>query len=466
MIGVWLLMGLAAAERPTVDAEIEVRPPVPTVHLLSDGTPVWIVEQDAVPLVRIEVVLRRGYLSAENPAAGMMAGALLVGAPGEALERSGGQMLVGVGAQRSWADVEVLSGFEAEAVGFLAEALGEVRWSRRALRRQRKRWAQARSEMWRGIGRVHNLALSEALYPIGHPLSFRPTASDWRGLRVRDLAAAWSQISTHAAAAILVVGDTSADMMLPLLEATLTGLGGDASPLIIDEPRWPTVSVGDPHVILVDHPGAGRAWITHTRPGPGVGSPNEALAEVVNHVFGGDFSSRLVQRLREADGLVYDIESVLLGWPGTGRIEVTCSVSASDVPAALSALSEEISGMGSRPPSAAELGRARRSLALEAGRSMQRLSTMSAPLNQALAFGQPPDTVARRLAAHRSLEEEAAALLSRALFEGAGGVWVVTGDRAVLEPLMEATGWFPDEIRSGRSVTNGERAEKRSTEGR
>ena len=352
MIG--LLMLVAAREVPPLPPPTPFEAPVPEVHALDSGAPVWVVERPAVPLVRIEVLWRQGYLSQPDPAAAMLAGVLADESPGidwAALEEMGGIAQLGAGAQRAWADVEVLSGHEADAIRWLSEALEGVTFSARSVRSQRRRWAAQRRQSWRSIGRVHNLLMSTLLFGDGHLLAFRPTAADWRSVRPGAVRAAWETMLSEAAVGIVVTGAVSAEAVLGALEEGFGAYRGEGSPPLVPSAGWPEAV----RVEVADHPGAQRALITHTRPGPPLREARDVAAMVANHVLGGAFTSRLSARLREQDGYVYEISSELLERPGSGRVEITASVAREDAGRAMTAISEVLEGMGSRPPTPAEV---------------------------------------------------------------------------------------------------------------
>ena len=172
MIG--LLTIALAAEPPPVGAGISLQLPTPEVHWLSDGTPVWLIPQHGVPLVRIEVSLRQGYLTASDPLAALLAGGLV----GEEGQR------IGVGAARVWADIEVLRGGEEEALSALRQSLLQPQLRGRAVRIRRRHLA-------RGPGRFGGGSGTRPQY---RPL--RDAVSGWTSLGASSLG---TGLSTHYA---------------------------------------------------------------------------------------------------------------------------------------------------------------------------------------------------------------------------------------------------------------------------
>jgi zinc protease len=394
---------------PPVGSGIALRPPIPEVFSLSDGTPVWLIEEHAVPLVRVEVSRRQGYLSVSDPVAALLVGGLV----------GDGERVIGVGAARVWADIEGLAGQEAAALAGLREAL-EPRIRGAEVRRRRRQLARERAGLVGVPGRVHNTALSQALFPDGHPLALRPLARDYRRVTPDRARAAWRELLDAGSPAILVVGDTTAAEIRPLLESHL------------------------------DAPGSDRSWVSLTLPAPGLGDPALPAAEVAARVLGGDFTSRLSALLREERGYVYDIRAELTSWPGLGRIEITAPVDNAVLPEALQAIAAVVQGMASHPPDAAEIDAARRLMVLERARAMGSLAGLAADFGAGLVYGLPPEHERRRFEAYDALSVAEVAAACQALSQAA--LWVITGDAAVIEPVLERTDFAPDIIRSGWSV--------------
>lgn len=460
LLFLWMGLGAWAREAPPLpSAPLEVRWPAPQVHALSDGTPVWLVPRPATPLVRVEVTLRSGYLDLERPEAGLLAGAVAAEAAQEAarsLAAVGGRLSVGAGAERVWADVEVLRGGEAAGLEALREALLAPRLERRAVARTRQAWARERSTTWRRVGGVHALALNQLLFGEDHPLGLRPSVRDWRSLSAREVRAAWAQLLRRGAAAIVVTGDAEAAQILPLLEQHLRGLGGTQTPQPVPPPLWPSEGWA---VVVVDQPGAGQVRITHTRAAPGLGEPARPAAEVVAHALGGDFASRLSRQVREEDGLVYEISGVLWARPGMGRLEVSCVTAPEEAGRTVATIAAVMAGMVSQPPDGAEVRAVQQALALERARHLEHLETLARPYGLALLHGETdPSAWPEALDAVTAAE---AAEAARSLLAAPQGVWLLTGDAEILEPALEAEGWTIDRRLDGRGVAQGDGAQER-----
>ncbi|MDG1481497.1 MAG: insulinase family protein [Myxococcota bacterium] len=432
---IFFLTAAFAQEPPPVGEGIVLRPPIPEVHTLSDGTPVWLIEEHSVPLVRVEVSLRQGYLASSDPVAALLVGGLL----------GADEQSIGVGGARVWADIEVLSGEEDAALAALRAALLTPQLRAHQVRRRARQLSRDRTGYVGVPGRIHNTALSEVLFPDGHPLSLRPVARDYRRVSPDRARAAWSELLDAGRPAILVVGDTTADTILPMLESHLLWLGGPGVPATLPPLDWSERSV-----VLVDAPGSDRSWVSLVFPAPGLDEPHLLATEVATRVLGGDFTSRLSTVLREERGFVYDITADLTVWPGMGRIEITCSVDNDDLIASLEALEAVVDGMRNTPPDAAEIDAARRAMVLQRAREMGSLAGLAAGYGTDQVYGLPPEQ-------HRQRYLDIDALSDVSIAEAVDrfstpALWLITGDGLVIEPMLEASAWAPDRVRSGWSV--------------
>ena len=213
---------------------------------------------------------------------------------------------------------------------------------------------------------------------------------------------------------------------------------------MVPTPDWSTL----PRLTVVDHPGAGRAWITHTRPAAALDAPDAVLDEVVNHILGGTFASRLSMRLREQEGLVYDIDSQLLQRQGMGRVEITCSVHGPDAGLAMTAIAEVLSSMATAPPTEEELAVSVRALMLDEIRDGQHLQGQLRSPGVAVQHSRSPASINERLTAISTVPLTTVQQRAVSLFGEETGIWVVTGDAVMLSVALPENGWDVDRMRT------------------
>ncbi len=446
---------------PDVPTPSPWAPPEPALLSLSDGTPVWLLERPEVPLVRIAVSLRRGVLQADDPLSLIQAGALLDEGSAalsatrfqDALADLGAEASLGVGMARAWAEVEVPTGGEAAALPLVVDALVKPRFPARRFRQQRRRAARDAADAWLIPGTLHAMAVQRALYPADHPLGRVFSEQEQRHVRRRQLRRAWREELALGSPAVAVAGDTTPERILPVLEralATLPARGEAPEPL----PSLPAPPPG-PRTLLVDVPGLERVFVSALLTVPEAFSPEQPALELLHRALSAEYDSRLSRLLREQTGWTYGVHGLLRVWPGHGVMEIRFAVDPSVLPDALAAVRDEIAAVAAEPPRGEELRRARAALRRDAALRQLRLSRSTHQLAVLQGWGGPPDEDRRLLAATGAMS---AADLDpvAALLDPDGLVWVLTGDRDAVEPLLDDSGWPLTAIRSARAIVDGD----------
>ena len=113
---------------------------------------------------------------------------------------------------------------------------------------------------------------------------------------------------------------------------------------------------------------------------------------MLNHILGGQFSSRLNAKLREERGLTYGVRSHFDCRGQAGPFAVTTSVQADRLAVALNDIRVELEALTSdRPPNQVELDNARRSLVEGQARHFETPSALVNRYAGLIIHGFPPD---------------------------------------------------------------------------
>lgn len=132
------------------------------------------------------------------------------------------------------------------------------------------------------------------------------------------------------------------------------------------------------YVALVDRPASVQSIINIAYPVQlKVGSEEVLKARVMNHILGGDFSSRLNQNLREKHGYTYGSGSQLTSDELVGRFTASASVRNEVTDSAVHELLYEMKRIASEKVSAEELQAAKAAIAGSFGRSLEQPQTIA-----------------------------------------------------------------------------------------
>ncbi len=154
---------------------------------------------------------------------------------------------------------------------------------------------------------------------------------------------------------LVLVGDFDPDTVVAQVERALSGWSSQDSAKEL--PALPTLDGGD--VQLVHREGAVQSQIRLSAQGLPRTDPGYAALQIANLTFGGYFSSRLVENIREDKGYTYGAHSAFEFTPGNGTILVDADTASEVTAAALWETRYELGRFALVPPTGSEIESAR-----------------------------------------------------------------------------------------------------------
>jgi predicted Zn-dependent peptidase len=241
-----------------------------------------------------------------------------------------------------------------------------------------------------------------------------------------------------------VAGDVDPDAIARALDALLEGWSGAAEPLA-PVPR--PADADRPRLLLLDRPGSAQAVVRVGHVGIDRLDPAYHDLLLLNQVLGGQFTSRLNEKLREEKGFTYGVRSHFDVRRGAGPFAVSASVQSDRVAEALDDIRLEIEALlGDRPPSVAELDDARRALIEGQSRHFETPTSLVARYANLLIHGLPPEE-------HALFPERLVAVTRDSIMEVAprhlrpgSFVAVVVADASTVADSLNQLGWAPVEL--------------------
>jgi predicted Zn-dependent peptidase len=294
---------------PAVTAPRRARRLSSSERVLESGLRVLAVRKPGVPLV--ELRLRIPFLStaASTPArAGVLSDSLLTGAGtydraglAAAVQALGGDFSVSVDADRLLVGGNVLATNLAAFVELLATVLSAATYPDGEVATERDRLVERLTIARSRPGVIASETLARRMWgthPYAHDLPEPEAVAATTAARVRALHAARVRPDT---AALVLVGDLTPARMLDHVERALSGWVG--TPKRSRVPRLPEPEPGP--TVIVDRPGSVQSSI---RIGGSAVPRTDArypALQLANLIFGGYFSSRWTENLREDKGYTY-----------------------------------------------------------------------------------------------------------------------------------------------------------------
>jgi predicted Zn-dependent peptidase len=419
---------------------------------LSNGLPVFLAEMHDVPTVQVVLVLKSGA-SADPPAkpglASLTADMLDEGAGGkdalalaDAIDFLGADLSTGSSWDLSSVALHVPVARLEAALPLLADVALRPEFPEQELERIRRQrltgLLQARDEP----AAIAGLAVARALFGQKHRygLPAGGNAASLATIKASDLRGFHAEHYRPSNAALIVVGDVKADVVLPLLENAFAGWPKAAAPRTTGVPEPPQLK--ERVFWLVDRPGAAQSAIRIGRVGPDRSTPDFPILQVMNTLLGGSFTSRLNRNLREQHGYTYGAGS-RFDFRRVGGV----FLAASDVqtPSTADALKEFLTELARirTPATPEEVERARNYLALGYAGDFETSGQLAGKLAEQWLYALPDDVftsfVPKALAAGVDQVRGAAA----ARIDPAGIAIVIVGDRAKVEAPLRALNVAP-----------------------
>jgi predicted Zn-dependent peptidase len=300
--------------------------------VLDNGTTIILIEKHDVPLIGLQAVIRGGAVSDPEGQAGLssvLAGLLEKGAGerdaaafAEAIDSIGGSLSASADLESITISGEFLARDADLMIELLATMLREPRLESAELTKLRDRRINliraAKDGDPRRLLPIYGSALLFSDHPYGTAVF-----GDETSLANIDARAVRGYYEDYVGADRLIIaiaGDFAADAMTEKLTAAFADWRPAAATL--PEIEVPQQQPGR-RVLLVDKPGATQAYFWIGNVGVDIGFEQRAELDIANTLFGGRFTSLLMDELRTKAGLTYSAGSALLRYSRGGSVAMS-----------------------------------------------------------------------------------------------------------------------------------------------
>ncbi|HEY0814138.1 MAG TPA: pitrilysin family protein [Pseudonocardia sp.] len=420
--------------------------PLPDVEerLLPNGLRVLAAHRPGIPMFELRLRVPFAGDAAEHPAvAELLTETLLTGTPtrdrvaiDDELAAEGADFGVSVDPERLMLSGSGLVAGLSDVLGVLADVLTAATHPDAEVARERDRLAE-RITMARAQPRtIAREALQRKRFGT-HPITKEmPTEAEVAAVTAEQVRALHSTAVVPRGSILTLVGDLEPATVLAEVEKQLAGWTADHEAVELSPP--PALVPGD--LELVHRPGSVQSQLRLTAPGVGRSHPDYAALQLANLVFGGYFSSRWMENIREDKGYTYGAYSGVEFVPGGGVLGVDTDVASNVTAAALLETRYELGRLTAVPPTQAEVDAARAyaigSLLISLDNQGGLASTISTLAANDLSIDWIRGHPARLEAV--TVEEVAAAALR--YFAPSAFTGVIVGDADVIGPGVRALG--------------------------
>ncbi|QDV34856.1 M16 family metallopeptidase [Tautonia plasticadhaerens] len=432
----------------------EFSPPPVERRALENGLEVLVVSRPQLPILTMDLVVKGGGAlvpEAKDGVAELLADLLTEGTADKdaqelagALSRIGASIYASAGIEAMTVSLSTLTKHTDDALDLFAEVVLNPAFRDADLERQR-------DLLLAGLLRQRDSATSIAdnvfpilLYGESHPYG-RPvegTLETVPSITRDDVAAFHSLLFRPNNAALIVVGDTTADAIVDRLERSPIGrwAPGEVPAFNLPEPAPSPAGT----LYLVDRPESAQSVLSVGEIGLPRDTPDYFPATLLNAVFGGQFSSRINLNLREDKGYTYGARSGFSFRKGAGPFSAGASVQTAVTAPALSELHRELVEItGDRPVTEQELADARGKLVLGFPGDFETAGSVASQLEALVLYGLPDDYFTTYQDALEAVTlEQVREAATRHLHPGKMTMLVV-GDRDAIASELESLPFVP-----------------------
>jgi zinc protease len=438
----------------------KLRFPEISTTTLRNGIQVVLAERHAVPVVEMSIQFDAGYAADAGGKLGVASFAMSMLDTGT---ESRNALEISAEEERLGAIISAGSNLDASSVGLSAlksELEGSIDlWSdivenatfeEDEIERLRGRWiasiAQEKAEPQSLALRLLPPAIYGTSHAYGVPLTGSGTEASIASITRGDLQEFKEDWLRPDKAQLFVVGDTTLEEIVPLLESAFDGW-------TVPRSRPPTKNVSDvelpsiPRVILIDKPDSPQSFILAGHVAPGLGSERDLAIEAMNGVLGGTFTARINMNLREDKGWSYGARTILAGASGPRPFIVLAPVQTDRTGDSLAELIRELNAVRSAQPiEQPEMDRVIAGLRRQLPGQFETSRAVLNSLITSARYGRPLDYAASLTENYESLRLNDLQAAAADIVHPESLTWMIVGDLEQIRSQVEAVNIAPIEI--------------------
>jgi predicted Zn-dependent peptidase len=350
------------------------------------------------------------------------------------LQAVGGSLAAGLDPDRLLISGNALAGGLDRTLELLASVLTDAAYPVTEVATERERLVDHIQVALSQPAHLARVALLKRMYG-AHPYAVQtPEPDEVRVVEPDPLRELHAARIRPAGAVLVLVGDIDPEQAIDTAEKILGGWTGVAADGVV--PPTPALRPGP--LLLVDRPGSVQSSLRMALPGVPRTDPDYAALSLANFVFGGYFSSRWVENIREDKGYTYGSHSVIEHFVAGSALLAAAEVATEVTGPSLLETLYELGRIASLPPSEEELEQARRYALGTLRLSMSTQAGLAALASMYAGFGLRLDHLRDHSAALSAVTREQVAAAAAKYLAPSRAVTVVLGDAEKIESQLSA----------------------------
>ncbi|NKB33014.1 MAG: insulinase family protein [Pseudomonadales bacterium] len=443
---------------PEIDTPPDVSFPEIQRAQLSNGLNIVLTERSAIPTVGIQLMVNAGYAADQLAAPGTASLTMNMLDEGttslssleisEELEMLGAVLNTGSNLDTSSITLNALTENLEPSLALFADVILNPSFPQAELDRlKQQQLARIQREQTTPIQmaqRVFPKLIYGANHAYGQGLTGSGTLDSVSSLQRDDLVDFVNSWFKPNNATLIVVGDTSLDTLVPLLEEQFANWNpGDVPVKNVSD----VAQQQESKIFIIDRPDSLQSVIYAGHVAPAVEDESEIAIGTMNNILGGSFTSRINMNLREDKGWSYGSRTIMIPTNSQRPFFVQAPVQTDRTADSMQEVINELRGfIDESPPTREEVQKAQDSQSLRLAGRWETNNAVSGSLREIVRFGYEDDYFDRYADRVRSLNIEDVAAAAREVVRPENMIWLVVGDRNQVEAEIEALGIADIEI--------------------
>ena len=418
---------------------------------LSDGLNVWIVRQNELPIVSMNMVLNAGGVFDSDDKSGvasMTATMLNQGTKTRsAIEIANQLQSIGasVGAGAGWdstnVSMQTLTKNLDQALDIYSDLIVNPAFPQTELDILRKRTLTGFLQRRSNPTAISDLVYNRVLY--GNQPYSRQLSGDEKSVKAMmrdDLVNFYNANYAPNNATLIVVGDVDSKTLLPKLEKAFANWKPGARTNPTTEAA--ETMMGKAGIYFVDKPGAAQSSVAIGQVGVDRSNPDYYALQVMNSILGGGSSGRLFMNLREDKGYTYGAYSSFAFRRGAGPFRAGAEIQTGSTKEAVVEFVKELNGIrGAIPVTQRELENSKQAIIRRYPAGFETDGQISAQLSNLVTYGLPDTYFNDYIQKVNAVTLADVNRVANKYLTPDKMAIVIVGDRSVVEPTLTSLGY-------------------------
>lgn len=438
------LAQLQKAKLPKAGSTVKFALPAIEKTKLSNGLNVWIVKQNELPIVSMNLVLTAGAMLDSNDKTGVASMTAQMLDQGTAtrtavdlanqLQSIGASVNAGSGWDSTNISMQTLTKNLDQALNIYSDVVTNPSFPNTELESIRRRSVVALLQRKSSPAAISSLAFNKVLYG-DQPYGRDTTEKSIKSISRDDLVNFYKANYVPNNGTLIVVGDVDSKTLMPKLETAFAGWKSGS--LKTSELAAQSMK-GKPGIYIIDKPGAAQSTIAIGQVGIDRSNPDYYAVQIMNSILGGGASGRLFRNLREDKGYTYGAYSSFTIRRGAGPFRAGGDFQTGSTKESVSELMKEIAGMrGAIPITQAELDSNKQSTINSYPQGFETVGQISGQLSNLVVYGLPDSYFNDYIAKINAVTVADVNRVANKYLDPSKMAIIIVGDRTVIEPKLK-----------------------------